>query len=267
MLFSGNLIKLNTQYLVPVKYTLESCNQTVIINDLIGKKIKISFNGTINCIHCGRKTRKSYGQGYCFSCFQTVPQASPAIVRPELDQSHLGISRDMEWSKKNSLVDHYVYLAVSSSLKVGITRFTQIPTRWIDQGASKAIRIAKVPYRQLSGLLEVELKKNFADKTNWRKMLSNSIDGNINLLDERDKAHKSLTKANFSEYLIDDQITEITYPISKYPQKINSISLDKISEIEAKLEGIKGQYLIFEGGQVFNIRKHNGYFVDISIIE
>ncbi len=267
MLFSGNLIKLNSQYLVPVKYILKSSNQSLIINDLIGQRVKISFNGTINCIHCARKMRKSYGQGYCFSCFQTVPQASPSIVRPELDQSHLGISRDMEWAKKNSLVDHYVYLAISSSLKVGITRYTQIPTRWIDQGASKAIRIAKVPYRQISGLLEVELKKNFADKTNWRKMLSNNIDNGINLLDERDKAHKLLKKANFSDYLIDDQVTEITYPILNYPEKVSSVNLDKTPEIEARLEGVKGQYLIFEGGQVLNIRKHNGYYVDISVVK
>lgn len=264
MIYSNNLIKLSTELNAVVQYTLLDQDQNVVdFNALIGQNIKISFTGQINCIHCSRKTRSSFGQGFCYACFQTVPQASPAVTRPELDQAHLGISRDMEWAKKNSLVDHYVYLAVSSSLKVGITRHTQIPTRWIDQGASQAIRIAKVPYRQLSGLIEVELKKQFADKTNWRKMLTNAIDPNIDLYAERDKAHVML-KGKFDEYLIDDEITNIKFPVLEYPKKVTSISLDKTPDIEGKLVGIKGQYLIFEDSRVFNVRKHNGYFVNIE---
>lgn len=264
MIYSNNLIKLSTELKSEVQYSILDQNKNSLnFNALIGKQISISFTGQINCIHCSRKTRSSYGQGFCYACFQTVPQASPAIIRPELDQSHIGISRDMEWAKKNSLVDHYVYLAISSSLKVGITRHTQIPTRWIDQGASQAIRIAKVPYRQLSGLIEVELKKQFADKTNWRKMLTNSIDPGIDLYAERNKAH-GLLKGKFDEYLIDDEITKIEYPVLHYPEKVTSINLDKTPEIEGKLIGIKGQYLIFEDSRVFNVRKHNGYFVNIE---
>ena len=264
MIYSNNLIKLSTSHQSVVQYSiLDQDKNSIKLNELIGREIKISFNGQINCIHCARKTRKSYGQGFCYACFQTVPQASPAITRPELDQSHLGISRDMEWAQKNSLVDHYVYLAVSSSLKVGITRHTQIPTRWMDQGASMAIKIAKVPYRQLSGLIEVELKKQFADKTNWRKMLTNTIDENIDLLAERDKAH-TLLKGKFDDYLIDDEITKIEYPVLHYPEKVASISLDKTPVVEGRLVGIKGQYLIFEDSRVFNVRKHNGYFVNIE---
>ena len=261
LIFSGTLKKMQTQLEQKVKYSLVSDTNALFLNEWIGKKINIRFAGDIYCSHCGRKTRKSYGQGFCFPCFQTVPEADLAIMKPELDQAHLGISRDMEWAKTHSLVEHYVYLAVSSSVKVGITRYNQIPTRWIDQGAVKAIRIAKVPYRQLSGLIEVELKKHFADKTNWRKMLSADIE-QIDLMQEREKAIRDLPE-EFQQYVIDDTITEIDYPVLKYPQKVSSISLDKTNNIEDYLVGIKGQYLIFENGKVLNIRKHTGYSVEI----
>ena len=263
LVFSDTLLKLKSEYKTPILYYLKNGEQTLELNPLIGKKLRIRHTGAINCIACGRKIKKTYAQGFCFSCFQTVPQADPSVIRPELDQSHLGIARDMEWAKRNNLIDHFVYLAISSSLKVGITRYTQIPTRWIDQGAVQAIRIAKVPYRQLSGLIEVELKKHFADKTNWRKMLSNSIDTEIDLKQERDKAHRILN-SKYSEYLINDEITSIEYPVLSFPEKVKSISLDKTPEFEGQLIGIKGQYLIFEDQRVLNIRKHNGYFVEIE---
>lgn len=265
MLFSNNLNKLISENLDEVQYFLKDREELIKLNKLIGQRIRFSHSSIINCIYCGRRTRTSYSQGYCFSCSQTLPQASLSILKPELDQSHLGISRDMEWAKKNSLVDHYVYLAISSSLKVGITRHNQIPTRWIDQGASKAIRIAKVPYRQLSGLIEIELKKYYSDKTNWRKMLTNNIDKDIDLLAERDKAHQRLKKS-FEEYLINDEITEIHYPVLEYPSKVNSISLDKTANFEGQLMGIKGQYLMFDNNRVFNIRKHSGYYVEIELM-
>ena len=265
MLFSNNLNKLISKPQSEVLYFLKDTKEHINLNELLGGSLRFTYSGRINCIYCGRKTRASYAQGYCFSCSQTLPQASLSILKPELDQSHLGISRDMEWAKKNSLIDHYVYLAISSSLKVGITRHNQIPTRWIDQGASKAVRIAKVPYRQLSGLIEVELKKYYSDKTNWRKMLTNDIDKNIDLLAERDKAHE-LLKKNYGEYLIDDDVTEINYPVVKYPNKVRSINLDKTPVFEGKLMGIKGQYLIFDDNNVFNVRKHSGYYVDIELL-
>ena len=261
LIFRGALKKMHVQLEQTVNYSFSSDDNNLLVNDWIGKEININFKGDIYCVHCGRKTRKSYGQGFCFTCFQTVPEADLSIMKPELDQAHLGMSRDMEWAKTHSLVDHYVYLAVSSSLKVGITRYNQIPTRWIDQGAIKAIRIAKVPYRQLSGLIELSLKKHFSDKTNWRKMLTNDL-VNVDLLAERKKAISYLPK-EFQKYIIDDNITEIIYPVLQYPSKVNSLSLDKTNKISGRLIGIKGQYLIFEGGGVFNIRKHTGYFVEI----
>jgi hypothetical protein len=178
----------------------------------------------------------------------------------------------MEWSKEHSLIDHFVYLALTDRVKVGVTRHTQVPTRWIDQGAWKIIKLAKTPYRQLAGLIEVELKKHLTDKTSWQKMLKNELAKDVDLKEEKYRASGFLSD-EYKKYVIDDQtITEIEYPVNNYPKKIKSISLDKSDEFEGKLTGIKGQYLIFEDqsnesgtSKVFNVRKHNGYLAELEI--
>jgi len=179
-------------------------------------------------------------------------------------QAHLGISRDMEWSKDHCLQDHFVYLAVTSGVKVGVTRASQVPARWIDQGAVKALRIAKTPNRHLAGEIEVFLKDYLADKTNWRNMLAGKKYDNIDLFAQRDLLLPELKK-DFSEFLFDDNgITSIKYPVLSYPQKIRSVSFDKQDSIHATLTGIKGQYLLFDTGQVINIRKHGGYMISLK---
>jgi len=265
MIISGNLFKMHAENKQIVQYSLNLGNKKILMNNLIGKTLKFKHNSVINCIHCGKQTKTSFSQGFCYTCFKSVPEADPAIIHPELDMAHKGISRDMEWAKTHSLVDHYVYLAFSSNVKVGVTRCTQVPTRWIDQGATKAIILAQTPNRNLAGQIEVAMKELFADKTNWRKMLSNvSCDDDI-LLSAKDEALESFP-AEFEEYYFDDDtITQINFPVEKYPEKIKSINLDKLPEFEKTLVGIKGQYLIFDDNHVMNIRKHNGYFVDIDL--
>ena len=265
MEYLGNLFKMRTELESPVQYFLKINNEEIRMNDLIGKEIVIEYQHIINCVKCGRETIKSFAQGYCYPCFKTSPETDPGILRPELDQSHLGISRDMEWAKENSLVDHYVYLANSSGLKVGVTRATQVPTRWIDQGAWQAIKLAQTPHRNLAGQIEVALKEYFADKTNWRKMLKNERDETVDLLEEKERAWELLDD-ELKEYVIDDDdITYIDYPVEQFPDKVKSLNLDKTDTVTAKLVGIKGQYLIFEDNSVFNVRKHNGYLVKLSV--
>ncbi len=260
----GSLLKMSTELNAPVDYYLTLGEQKIHMNDLINKDISISYLNEIHCIRCGRKTNKSFHQGYCFPCFRTAPEADDCILRPEMCKAHEGISRDMEWSKDHCLQDHIVYLAISSGLKVGVTRLAQVPTRWIDQGASYAIKVAHVPNRYTAGIIEVNLKKHFADKTNWRNMLTNKIDFESNLLDQKNKA-KDLVKKEFVNYFIDDnEITEINYPVIEYPVKVNSVNFDKEQNFEGKLSGIKGQYLIFYDGRVLNIRKHSGYVVSLE---
>ena len=248
----------------PVRYFLPLENEEVYMNDLTGHKITLSFLHEIHCIHCGRLIKKTFAQGYCYPCFIKLPETDKCILHPEMCQAHLGISRDMEWSKDHCLQDHFVYLAVTSGVKVGVTRASQVPARWIDQGAVKALRIAKTPNRHLAGEIEVFLKDYLADKTNWRNMLAGKKYDNIDLFAQRDLLLPELKK-DFSEFLFDDNgITSIKYPVLSYPQKIRSVSFDKQDSIHATLTGIKGQYLLFDTGQVINIRKHGGYMISLK---
>jgi len=260
----GNILKMKTVLEVPVQYQLPIGKELVPMNQFIGHSIGMDYNGQINCIHCGKITNKSFGQGFCYPCFLSAPEASECVMNPELCKAHLGISRDMEWSDDHCLTDHYVYLAVSSGVKVGVTRSSQIPTRWIDQGASRAIKLAMTPNRYLAGCIEVELKKHMSDKTSWQKMLKNEIDMEAVLEDEKQKAWELLS-SELQEYVIDDdEITEIDYPVLNYPLKVKSMTFDTTKSYSGRLIGIKGQYLIFEDSTVLNIRRHNGYYIEFS---
>ncbi len=248
----------------PVKYFLQTPDSPLNMNDLIGNEIRISFKNTINCISCGTITKTSFAQGYCYSCFISSPETEDCVLRPELCQAHIGISRNAEYDLNHCLIDHYVYMAVSGGLKVGVTRHTQKPTRWIDQGAGRAIIVAKTPNRYIAGCIEVALKKHFHDKTNWRKMLGSEDSEGINLKEEKKKA-LSLLHNDYQNFAFDvDEISSIHYPVLEYPSKIKSLSLDKMPDIGGLLSGIKGQYLIFKSGEVFNIRKHGGYLIELS---
>ncbi len=263
---TGNLSKMQAKNSNTVEYQLDLGGNKINMNNLIGKKIRFSYSGIINCVKCGRKTNKSFAQGFCYTCFLNAPEADPGIMRPELDMAHKGISRDLEWAKTFSLTEHFVYLAYSSNLKVGVTRFNQIPTRWIDQGASKAIIIAKTPYRNLAGQIEVALKQHYADKTNWRKMLQNITDIPVDFIAEKEKAISFLSD-ELKQYAYDDNIiTELKYPVERYPLKVKSVNMEKTPVFEKILAGIKAQYLIFDDDTVINIRKYSGYKVDFDVI-
>jgi hypothetical protein len=264
--YHGVLKKMLVRDTLPVKYALALGNTQVEMSPLLNKTIKIDYHHSINCLHCGQKTKKSFAQGYCYPCYISIPETDPSVINPELNQAHLGISRNMEWSLVHDLIDHYVYIAVTSNIKVGVTRHTQIPTRWIDQGAQYAIIIAKTPYRQLAGEIEVALKTYFNDKTNWRKMLQEPILIAPNLSDYKLKVWQMLPATFEPYYFSDDTITQIQYPVIKYPKKITSLNLDNQTTYTGVLCGIKGQYLMFTDGTVLNIRKFGGYNVSLSIL-
>jgi hypothetical protein len=261
MIAEGNILKMRTELSDPVKYYLPVGNTEIEMNNLIGKEVNMHYTGQINCISCGKITKTSFGQGFCYNCMQTAPEASESVIRPELSKAHFGIARDLAWAEEHDLIDHYVYLAVSGELKVGVTRHHQIPFRWIDQGASIAIKIAKTPNRHIAGVIEVFLKQYFADRTNWQTMLKTFGNQDTDLISEKQKAIK-LLPAELQKYkCYDDDITKINYPVTDPLQNIKSLSFDKTPDIKAILKGIKGQYLIFKNDTVLNIRKHNGYYL------
>jgi len=264
MTYIGNIRKMRSEFADPVSYFLPVGVEEIPMNELIGRKIKLRFTGVINCIHCGIKTKTSFGQGFCYKCFQTAPEASESVLQPERSKAHLGIARDMEWARQNDLIEHVVYLAVSSDLKVGVTRYHQVPTRWIDQGASSTIKLAQTPNRHIAGVVEVYLKRFLNDKTNWRDMLKNKIARNIDLILEKERIGQ-LLPLELQQYLSnDDTVTELQYPVLQFPGKPKSLSFDKTPEITKQLMGIKGQYLIFADQTVLNIRRHNGYELEVE---
>lgn len=247
-----------------VHYYLELGGEVLHMNELLGKEIDLHYLGKINCIRCGRETNRSFAQGYCYPCFTTAPETEECVLRPELCQAHEGIARDMDYAQDHCLIDHFVYLSLTSGIKVGVTRHHQIPVRWIDQGAVSAIKVAITPNRYIAGSIEVALKEILNDRTNWRNMLTHKIDLSIDLVKEKDRAIESLHPDFQSMATDDDEITWLEYPVLKYPTKVKSINLEKTPSISDTLTGIKGQYLIFDSGAVINLRKFGGYLIEFS---
>ncbi len=263
MTYQGVLTKMETEYASPIQYYLVFENDFLNMNQLLNKHITIQFV-KYQCLNCGLD-KPIYRQGFDKQCFYKVPQAADWIMRPELSKAHLDQEdRDLEFEKKAQLQPHIVYLANSSNVKVGVTRKSQVPTRWIDQGAHEAIEIVEVPNRYLAGITEVALKNHVADKTNWRKMLKNDIEDE-NLTEWRDRL-KPFVPAEVINYFIETNgETSLEFPVQKYPEKPKSLNIVKQQEYSGKLAGIKGQYLIFEDETVFNIRANEGLVVNISI--
>ncbi|MCU4176731.1 DUF2797 domain-containing protein [Carboxylicivirga sp. N1Y90] len=265
MKVAGNLFKMRSSIKDDtVNYQLVLKDSVVEMNELIGKSLSLEFKNQINCISCGKKTAKSFAQGFCYNCFQTAPEVEECVLNPEKCRAHLGESRDQTWAEKHCLIPHYVYLAIASGIKVGVTRSTQIPTRWIDQGAWKAIIIAETPNRHIAGVIENYLKQHYSDKTNWRSMLKNVLANEIDIELEKEKA-LALLPAELQKYAKEDSTPlELVFPVDAFPTKPNSFTFDKEAKIEGTLKGIKGQYLMFDNDRVINIRRHNGYLVELD---
>ncbi|MEP3856296.1 MAG: DUF2797 domain-containing protein [Porticoccus sp.] len=271
--YSGHLKKMRVALADgPVQYGLPLDDECLPLNDLLGQTLRIQYSGTIHCIHCGRRSNKSFSQGYCYPCFTKLAQCDTCIVSPEKCHYFEGTCREPEWGEQHCMVDHIVYLANSSGVKVGITRESQLPTRWIDQGALQALPIMRVKTRQQSGLVEDVLRQYVADKTNWRTMLKGEIvpadlPAIRDALFDRTETQLTALEDRFGLQALqrlDDAVPmNIDYPVLEYPTKVTSYNLDKVPSLEGTLLGIKGQYLIFDSG-VINIRKYTAYHVEVT---
>ncbi len=257
----------------PVQYQLPIADELLPMNEHIGQTIKLNYQNEIHCVACGRKTNKSFAQGHCFPCFRSLASCDMCIMKPETCHFSEGTCREPAWGETNCFIPHYVYLANSSGIKVGITRGTQIPTRWIDQGAGQALPIFRVANRLQSGLLEVVLKQHVSDRTDWRKMLKFDAEP-LDLKEIRDellaKCESEISNIRSEQgdaalEAIDEDVVEIKFPVSEYPEKVKSLNFDKQPEIEGTLKGIKGQYLILDTG-VLNIRKFSGYNIEVNFV-
>lgn len=264
MQYEGVLQKMQTEIGSPIQYYMVFESDFLNVNQILGKELQISFI-KFQCLNCGRD-RPIYRQGFCKTCFYEIPSAGDWIMRPELSTAHLNKEdRDLDYEKKVQLQPHIVYLANSSNIKVGVTRKSQVPTRWIDQGAHEAIEIVEVPNRYLAGITEVALKDHVGDKTNWRKMLTNKIQDE-DLVEWRNKLKLYIPKEAEKYFIASNTETNLEFPVLKYPTKVKSLNLDKTPTYNGILKGIKGQYFIFEDDTVFNIRGSEGYYVSLAIM-
>ena len=268
----GIVRKMRSRLGQPVSYSARLGDNEIALNPLIDQQLKLIFSGSIYCIHCNRKTNKSFNQGYCYPCFQKLAQCDSCIIHPERCHFEQGSCREPAWGEKYCMQDHIVYLANSSGLKVGITRATQVPTRWIDQGATQALAIMRVRSRFQAGTLEMAFKQHVADKTNWRDMLKGKA-AELDMAGERDRLLAACEEdvkelmARFGFFAISvlkgiDAVS-IDYPVQAYPEKITSLNFDKEPVVSGTLKGIKGQYLIFDSG-VINLRRFSGYEVELQ---
>ena len=273
MIWEGNLRKMDAfvDEQGVVSYSMRGANvleklPSWSLSGCLGRTVRIRFDGDIHCVATGKKVKKTYGEGLSYDAFVTSPLACPSILRPELSRIHEGVAlRDEEWEREHHLKPHIVYVSLTSHLKVGVTRSTNLPSRWVDQGAVGAVVVAHAPYRQLAGEMEVALKGVLSDKTNWRAMLQHVVMDEGALVEAKESCLKELGVAYESFFELDDNVTSLRYPVLEYPEKVKSVKLDKEPQIEGTLTGIKGQYWLFEDGRVWNVRSHSGYRIRLEI--
>ncbi len=268
----GSVRKMRTELAEVVQYRLPLGDEETPLNAWIGRSLHLSFLGDIHCIHCDRKTRKSFSQGYCYPCFKRLARCDSCIVKPETCHFFVGTCREPEWGEANCMTDHVVYLANTSGIKVGITRGTQVPTRWMDQGATQALPVFRVSNRLQSGLVETLFARHVADKTHWQAMLKGP--GEVQDLSAARDALMDQCAGDIAALQADHGLaaiqplpdaveTTIRYPVLTYPVKVKSFNLDKTPDVGGTLLGIKGQYLIFDTG-VINMRKYAGYRLQLT---
>lgn len=270
--FEGPLRKMTACHESPVSYFLSVDSQTLALNPLIGRHIQIAASGAIFCVQCGRNTKKSFQQGFCYPCYQRLLECDLCVIHPERCHSERQACPQDDWAHSHCHASHVVYLSNTSALKVGVTRVENMPSRWIDQGAIQAQALCRVSNRYRAGVIEVALKKSVYDKTNWRAMLKNTVaplDFRAVVADFIARTRADILSAadGFLHDLewLDPVVVTLDYPVMVYPHKVVSCSLDKTPQISGQLQGIKGQYLILDTG-VMNVRKFSGYEVAINVL-
>jgi|GEM_PF-209756 len=247
------------------EYHLRLDDACLPLNPLLGKRISLRYLGEIHCVSCGRKTKKSF-QGHCWACFTSLARCDRCIMSPELCHFEQGTCREPAWGLKHCFAPHIVYLAASASVKVGITKPSQMPVRWLDQGAVKALPVFDVATRHQSGVIEDVLRRKISDRTPWQRMLKGQtseadLQEVANSLMETFASEIAQIQQQFGLEAIqqrNDVVRYFNYPVLESPKKIVSLNLEKQPHVEGTLLGMRGQYLILDVG-VLNIRRFEGY--------
>ncbi|RKD87030.1 DUF2797 domain-containing protein [Kushneria marisflavi] len=243
------------------------------LNVWLGHDITLCFAGRIVCVNCQQPTRKSFGQGHCYACFRRLARCDTCMMAPERCHYFQGTCREPEWGERHCFAPHVVYLASSSGAKVGITKPSQMPTRWLDQGAVQALPILSVASRRQSGMVEALFRNEISDRTHWQRMLKGET-ADVDLISLRDDLMMRLApgiaslRAQFGEDNIrayDEQtVARFDYPVLAWPERVSAFNLERTPQVEGRLMGMKGQYLMLDTG-VINLRKYTGYQVSMTL--
>ncbi|MBV1906294.1 MAG: DUF2797 domain-containing protein [Pseudomonadales bacterium] len=271
ILGSGAISKMHVEHKSPASYHLPLGDGLVAMNELIGHRIRLEFLSKISCAHCGRVTKKSYAGGYCFPCFKKLAQCDLCVMSPDRCHYAKGTCREPAWGEEFCMQPHVLYLANSTGLKVGITRTSQMPTRWLDQGAVQAIVLMRTATRYQVGCVEKCLAEFVSDKTNWRKLItgdSQKVDMQAAALALRSEAAENFTLLDekFGADLVWEEASEVhefQYPVERYLDKAKTQKLKPDEALEGVLTGIRGQYLLLDSG-AFNVRSHTSHHVALS---
>lgn len=254
-----------------VRYQLSLGPQTVDVNAAIGRRLRLSYGGAIQCLGCGQGTRRSFRQGYCYQCSISLARCDYCVLQPTRCHYDRGTCREPQWAAGYCLIPHHVYLSNTSGLKVGLTRGHQALTRWIDQGAIQAVALWTAPSRRIAALLEQAITAVIRDSTDWRGMLRGQTVPRDLLADapaaRQALAQSGLNLAELGVTVIDSpNVQTIAYPVKRYPTALHSLNLDHQAVVEGVLEGVKAQYLLLDCG-VLNVRKFAGYQIQWEILD
>jgi hypothetical protein len=244
--------------------TIPKRQLTKALNEWLGRGLRIEYRQRILCCHCGSQTPRSYGGGYCYPCFRSLARCDLCVVSPARCHYHLGTCREPAWGEAFCMQPHVVYLANSSGPKVGITGADGAVSRWLDQGASQGLVIARTASRHLAGVVEAQLAQLISDRTDWRLLLQGDRPP-VDLPALRDRLMERLGRLPEGvAWQTAEPVVTLSYPVLAYPRQLLRLRLDRHPVVAGRLLGAKGQYLLFEHG-VFNVRWHRAFEVSVGV--
>lgn len=251
------------QALLPIVREADGEELLEPLNSLVGEDIQLEHDGRIICSACGAPTRRSYADGFCYGCFKRLARCDLCVVSPARCHYADGTCREPEWGEAFCMRPHRVYLANSSGPKVGITSGDSAVGRWLDQGASQGVVVARAPTRHLAGVLEERLARRVADRTDWRALVTRDAPpADLAALRERLRPASHELPAGV-EWLEDQPVETLRFPVLRYPRRPVQLELQREPRLRGVLLGIKGQYLLFDHG-VLNVRRHNGFHIRLA---
>lgn len=241
-------------------YALTLDGQVCALDPAEPVSLAFRYVGGAQCRYCAAELRKKYGGGYCYTCFTTLARCDLCVMSPDRCHLHLGTCREPDWGDMFCQQPHFVYLAVSSGPKVGITRHNRLEQRWVDQGAGRARAIAEVPTRRAAGAVEARLKRHVSDRTDWRKMVAGRVsDVDLAELARQLKAIApdlvqvegpglSAEERSAMHWLDVGQDTLIEYPVRDYaPPNMLRVDQDNPA-LAGNLLGFIGGYILLSDG-------------------